>query len=153
MPLFGANLFLQYAQTSLGFPPSTAGALLLLRIPAIVLVAPIVVMLVNSDKIDVRIPVVIGFLLVPLSYVLLVTHTASGSDFTAFALAVVISGAGFACLFSPIANVLVRSLPTEVRAEGIAIFKIVLLLGGSVASTALAVIYDHSWAWYQTLLA
>ena len=71
----------------------------------------------------------IGFLLVPLSYVLLVTHTASGSDFTAFALAVVISGAGFACLFSPIANVLVRSLPAEVRAEGIGNFKIVLLLG------------------------
>jgi MFS transporter, DHA2 family, multidrug resistance protein len=111
------------------------------------------VVLVNSDRLDVRIPVVIGFLFVPLSYVLLVTHTASGSDFATFALAIVISGAGFACLFSPIANVLVRSLPTEVRAEGIAIFKIVLLLGGSVASTALAVIYDHSWAWYQTLLA
>ncbi|MGA7355208.1 MAG: MFS transporter [Candidatus Cybelea sp.] len=153
VPLFGANLFLQYAQASLGFPPSTAGALLLLRIPAIILVAPIVVILVNADKIDVRIPVVIGFLLVPLSYVLLVTHTASGSDFATFALAIVISGAGFACLFSPIANVLVRSLPTEVRAEGVAIFKIVLLLGGSVASTALAVVYDHSWAWYQALLA
>ena len=24
-----------------------------------------------------------------------------------------------------------------------------LLLGGSVASTALAVIFDHSWAWYK----
>ncbi len=153
VPLFGANLFLQYAETSLGFPPSTAGALLLLRIPAILVVAPIVVILVNSDRLDVRIPVLLGFVLVPISYVLLVTHTASGSDFATFTLAVVISGAGFACLFSPIANVLVRSLPTEVRAEGIAIFKIVLLLGGSVAATGLAVVYDRSWAWYQTLLA
>jgi DHA2 family multidrug resistance protein len=65
----------------------------------------------------------------------------------------VLSGAGFACLFSPIANVMVRSLPQDVRAEGIAIFKIVLLLGGSVAGTALAVIFDHSLAAFQTVLA
>jgi DHA2 family multidrug resistance protein len=48
---------------------------------------------------------------------------------------------------------MVRSLPQEVRAEGIAIFKIVLLLGGSIAGTALAVIYDHSLAAFQTILA
>jgi hypothetical protein len=48
---------------------------------------------------------------------------------------------------------MVRSLPEGVRAEGIAIFKIVLLLGGSVAGTALAVVYDHSFAAFQTLLA
>jgi DHA2 family multidrug resistance protein len=153
VPLYGANLFLQYAQTSLGFPPSTAGALLLLRIPAILLVAPFFVLLVNSDRLDVRVPVTLGFVLVPLSYALLVPRTTSESDFWTFALAIVLSGAGFASLFSPIANVLVRSLPTEVRAEGIAIFKMVLLLGGSVAATALAVVYDHSWAWYQALLA
>ena len=80
-------------------------------------------------------------------------QTTSESDFTTFALAIVISGAGFACLFSPIANAMVRSLPEDVRAEGIAIFKIVLLLGGSVAGTALSVVYDHSLASFQTLLA
>jgi DHA2 family multidrug resistance protein len=153
VPLFGANLFLQYTQTVLGFPPSTTGALLALRIPAIAMVAPAAVLLVNADKIDVRVPVAIGFVLVPISYAMLALQTTSQSDFTTFALAIVISGAGFACLFSPIANVLVRSLPTEVRAEGIAIFKIVLLLGGSIASTVLAVIYDHSLAGDQTLLA
>jgi DHA2 family multidrug resistance protein len=153
VPLFGANLFLQYAQTTLAFPPSTAGALLTLRILSVAIVAPVAVLLVNADKIDVRLPVTLGFVLVPLSYALLAVQTTSESDFATFALAIVISGAGFACLFSPIANVLVRSLPIDVRAEGIAIFKIVLLLGGSIASTALAAIYDHSLASFQTLLA
>jgi MFS transporter, DHA2 family, multidrug resistance protein len=153
VPLYGANLFLQYAQTSLALPPSTAGALLTLRIPAILIVAPLVVMLVNSDRLDVRVPVTIGFLLVPLSYALLAIQTTSGSDFTTFVFALIISGAAFACLFSPIANVLVRSLSTDVRAEGIAIFKMVLLLGGSVAATGLVVIFDHSAAWFQSLLA
>jgi MFS transporter, DHA2 family, multidrug resistance protein len=153
VPLFGANLFLQYAETTLAFPPSTAGALLTLRILAIALVAPVAVLLVNADKLDVRVPVAIGFVLVPISYALLAVQTTSESDFMTFAVALVISGAGFACLFSPIANVMVRSLPEEVRIEGIAIFKITLLLGGSIAGTALSVVYDHSLASFQTLLA
>jgi len=153
IPLFGAGLFVQYAQTILAFPPSTAGAILTLRILAIVFVAPAAVLLVNADRIDVRIPVAIGFVLVPISYALIALQTTPESEFGTFTLAVVLSGAGFACLFSPIANVMVRSLPEEVRLEGIALFKIVLLLGGSIATTALAVIYDHSLAAYQTLLA
>jgi DHA2 family multidrug resistance protein len=153
VPLFGANLFVQYSETALGFPPSTAGALLTLRILAILFVAPIAVLLVNADKLDVRVPVALGFVLVPVSYALLAVQTTPQSEFGTFALAMVLSGAGFACLFSPIANVMVRSLPEGVRAEGIAIFKIVLLLGGSVAGTALAVVYDHSFAAFQTLLA
>jgi DHA2 family multidrug resistance protein len=151
--LFGANLFVEYAQTILGFPPSTAGVLLLLRIPAIVLVAPIAVLLVNADKLDVRVPVAIGFILVPIAYAMLALQITFESNLTTFALALAISGAGFACLFSPIANVMVRSLPEGVRAEGIAIFKIVLLLGGSVATAGLSVVYDHSLAGFQTVLA
>jgi DHA2 family multidrug resistance protein len=153
VPLFGANLFVQYTETSLGFPPSTAGALLTLRILAIAIVAPTVVLLVNADKIDVKLPVVFGFLAVPTSYALLAIQTTFASDFTTFAFAVILSGAGFACLFSPIANVLVRSLPDDARAQGIAIFKMVLLLGGSLAATGLAVTYDHSLASFQSLLA
>jgi len=153
VPLFGANLFVQYAQGTLNFPPSTAGALLTLRILAIVLVAPVAVLLVDADKIDVKVPVAIGFVLVPVSYLMLALNTTSQSDFATFAAAIVISGAGFACLFSPIANATVRSLPNDVRAEGIAIFKMVLLLGGSLAGTGLAVIYDHSLAAYQSILA
>ena len=153
VPLFGANLFVQYTETSLGFPPSTAGALLTLRILAIAFVAPTAVLLVNADKIDVRVPVIVGFVLVPVSYALLALQTTLDSDFTTFALAVVLSGAGFACLFSPIANAIVRSLSDSSRAEGIAIFKMVLLLGGSIAGTGLAVTFDHSLAGYRSLLA
>jgi DHA2 family multidrug resistance protein len=153
VPLFGANLFVQYTQGTLSFPPSTAGALLTLRILAVCIVAPTAVLLVNADKIDVKVPVAIGFVLVPLSYALLAVDTTPQSEFATFAVAIVISGAGFACLFSPIANAMVRSLPQDVRAEGIAIFKMVLLLGGSLASAGLAVVYDHSLAAYQSLLA
>jgi MFS transporter, DHA2 family, multidrug resistance protein len=153
IPLLGANLFVQYAQTLLGFPPSIAGALLALRVPAIILVAPVVVSLVVADKINLKLPIVVGFVLVPVSYAMLAVLTTSGSDFSTFVVALVLSGAGFACLFTPIANLLVRSLPEDVRAEGVAIFKFVLLLGGSIATTVLGVSYDHSLANFTSLLA
>ncbi len=152
-PLFGANEFLLYAQTQLGFPPSTAGALLLLRIIAIVFVAPAAVLLVNANKINVKIPVALGFIFVPASYALLGMQTTYASHFSTFLFALVLSGAGFACLFSPIANVTVRSLPPLLAPQGLAIFKLVLLLGGSIAATALAVLYDHSYDAYLSLLA
>ena len=152
-PLFGANEFLIYAQTQLGLPPSSAGALLMLRIIAISFVAPTAVLLVNAGKIDVKIPVALGFVFVPASYALLSMQTTYASNFWTFAVALILSGAGFACLFSPIANVTVRSLPPALSPQGIAIFKLMLLLGGSIGSTALAVIYDHSYASFLSLLA
>ena len=151
-PLFGANEFLQYASAGLGFPASTAGALLTLRIVAIVLVAPAAVLLVNADKINVKIPVALGFVFVPVSYALLATQTTFASNFGTFVFALILSGAGFACLFSPVANVTIRSLPPALSTQGIAIFKIVLLLGGSAAAAALGVIYDHSYASYLSLV-
>jgi len=152
-PLFGGNSFLQYAESSLHFPPSTAGALLTLRILAIVFVAPVAVTLVNADIVNVKIPVVLGFFLVPLSYALLDYTTTSHSGFWDFGVPLIISGAGFAMLFSPIANVTIRALPQQFTEQGIAIFKLVLVLGGSIASTALNVLYDHDTDAYLSLLA
>ncbi len=151
-PLFGANEFLSYAQTILGYPPSTAGALLTLRIVAIVFVAPAAVLLVNADKIDVKVPVILGFTLVPVSYIMLALTTTFESNVGTFTLALILSGAGFACLFSPIANVTIRSLPPVFSSQGIAIFKMVLLLGGSIAAALLQVLFDHDSTSYATLL-
>jgi DHA2 family multidrug resistance protein len=153
VPLLGANLFVQYTQTILAFPPSIAGALLALRVPAIMVVAPAIVLLVVADKINLKIPIAIGFVLVPISYAMLSLLTTSGSDFATFVVAILLSGIGFACLFTPIANVIVRALPQDVSAEGIAIFKLVLLLGGSISTTVLGVIYDHSLAGFTSSLA
>jgi MFS transporter, DHA2 family, multidrug resistance protein len=152
VPLFGANQFVQYTQVILGFPPSIAGGLLAFRVAAIVFVAPVIILFVLADKINLKVPITIGFIIVSVSYAMLALFTTSDSDLSTFVLAIVLSGAGFACLFTPIATLLIRSLPEDVRAEGIAIFKLVLLLGGSIATTALGVIYDHSLAGFTSLL-
>jgi DHA2 family multidrug resistance protein len=151
-PLFGANGFLVYAEQELGFPPSTTGALLLLRILAVIVVAPTIVMLVNADAISVRVPVIVGFLLISGSYELLSWNTTTDSSFDTFVFAIIISGIGFSCSFSPIANVIVRSLPADSLGDGAAIFKTVIVLGGAFGTTLLNVLFDHDFAGFSSLL-
>jgi DHA2 family multidrug resistance protein len=151
-PLFGANAFLVYTEQQLGFPPSTAGALLLLRIIAVVVIAPAAVLLVNADKVSVSQLVILGFVLISASYEVLSWRTTFDSTFDTFAVAIILSGVGFSCSFSPIANVIVRSLPQEFAGEGVAIFKIVLVLGGAFGTTLLNVLFDHDFAGFYSLL-
>ncbi len=153
VPLFGANQFVQYTQVILGFPPSTAAAANSSSRRRNRFVAPVIVLLVLADKINLKVPITIGFILVPVSYAMLALAGSLGLGSVDVCASHVLSGDGFACLFTPIANLLIQSLRRRqyVR-KGIAIFKLVLLLGGSIATTVLGVIYDHSLAGFTSLL-
>ncbi len=103
---------------------------------AIVFVAPVIVLLVLADKINLKVPITIGFILVPVSYAMLALFTTSDSILSTFVLAIVLSGAGFACLFT-----LDREPADSIASEDVCgrhCNKLVLLLGGSIATTVLA---------------
>jgi DHA2 family multidrug resistance protein len=153
IPLFGATIFLQYLQNQLHFTPELAGSLLALRVIAIVVTVPFTSLILSSGKVDVRYLIVAGFVLVAGSYAYLGENTTSISDFGTFALAMVISGFGFALLFSPIAFTVLNSIPKTDLLRGAAIFKLSLTTGGSLASTALAVLVDHRGASHLATLA
>jgi DHA2 family multidrug resistance protein len=153
VPLFGASVFLQYLQTAVGFSPSLAGALLAVRIFAILAFVPFVAYSLGKRLIDPRYMIVTGFVLVGVSYWLQFLTTTSESDFGTFVSSVLISGAGFALLFSPIASTVLTSIPPADFTRGVAIFKLTLTTGGAVASTALGVIVDHRSAYHLAHLA
>jgi DHA2 family multidrug resistance protein len=153
VPLFGASVFLQYLQTGLGFTPSLAGGLLATRIGAILLFVPFVAYSLNRRLFDPRYMIVTGFFLVFLSYWLQYAGTTYTADFRTFVVSVVISGAGFALLFSPIASTVLTSIPPEDFTRGVAIFKLTLTTGGAVASTALGVLVDHRNAYHLSAIA
>lgn len=153
VPLFSASVFLQYLQTALGFSPSFAGALLAVRIFAILAFVPFVAYSLGKRLIDPRYLIVTGFLLVGISYWLQFTGTTSNSDFGTFAVSVLVSGAGFALLFSPIASTVLASIPPADFTRGVAIFKLTLTTGGAVASAALGAIVDHRSAYHLAHLA
>jgi DHA2 family multidrug resistance protein len=143
VPLFGASIFLQYLQIGIGFTPSLAGGLLALRILGVIAFVPFVAYSLSRRLIDARYMIVVGFLLVALSYWLQFLGTTDLSDFGTFIASVVISGAGFALLFSPIASTVLTSIPPDDFTRGVAIFKLTLATGGSFASTVFGAIVDH----------
>jgi DHA2 family multidrug resistance protein len=153
VPLFGSSIFLQFLQTGIGFTPSLAGGLLATRIGAILLFAPVVAYALNKRLLDPRFMIVTGFILVFISYWLQYEGTTYTADFGTFVLSVVISGAGFALLFSPIASTVLTSIPPEDFTRGVAIFKLTLTTGGAVASAALGVILDHRNAYHLSMIA
>jgi MFS transporter, DHA2 family, multidrug resistance protein len=153
VPLFGANIFDQYLQNALGFTGWLAGAAIALRCFMIAIVVPIVAYTLAKQLVDARRYIFAGFLLVSLSYWMLFFDTTPLSDFRTFVVPSLLQGCGFALLFSPIARAVILSLPPEDFADGIAIFKITLVTGGALASTALQVIFDHRNALHMTRIA
>lgn len=153
VPLFGANIFDQYLENAIGFTGWLAGAEIALRCLTIVIVVPVVAYTLAKQLVDPRRYIFAGFLLVSLSYWLLFFDTTSLSDFRTFVIPSLLQGCGFALLFSPIARAVILSLPPEDFTHGIAIFKITLVTGGALASTALQVIFDHRNALHMMRIA
>jgi DHA2 family multidrug resistance protein len=153
VPLFGASVFLQYLQIGLQFTPSFAGGLLAVRIFAILAFVPFVAYSLGKRLIDPRYMIVTGFILVGISYSMQFFATTTGADFGTFVISVLISGAGFALLFSPIASTVLGSIPPDDFTRGVAIFKLTLTTGGAIASTALTAIVDRRETYHLTQIA
>lgn len=153
VPLFGENIFGQYLQNGIGFTAGLAGAEIALRSVTIALVVPIVAYTLAKQLVDSRYYIVAGFLLVSLSYWMLFFTTTPLSDFRTFVVPSLIQGCGFALLFSPIARAVIFSLPPEDLTQGIVIFKLTLVTGGALASTARRVIFDHRNALHLSRIA
>ena len=143
VPLFGGNIFEQYLQTGLSFTPGLAGAELMVRVIPICITIPFVAYALSKQLLDPRIMIITGFILVAISYWILSLHTTFLSDYGTFIVPFAMQGFAFSLLFSPIARMVLFSLPPEQMPHGIAIFKLSLLTGGSFASAALATIVDH----------
>jgi MFS transporter, DHA2 family, multidrug resistance protein len=153
VPLFGANIFLEYLQAEIGFTPGLAGAELALRVVAILVTVPFVAYSLSRRLVDLRYLIFTGFLLVSLSYWLLSFETTYLSDFRTFVFPFVLQGFGFSLLFSPIASTVLTSIRAQDFTRGVAIFKLTLVTGGSFAAAALGVIFDHRNALHLSQIA
>lgn len=153
VPLFGGTTFLQYLQTQLGFTPTLAGDEVLLRTATIVLLVPFVAYALARQLVDPRVLITVGFVLVAGSYWLQFTGTTATADFGTFALSVLVLGCGYSLLFSPIAGTIFRSMQPQDFTRSVAIFKLSLMTGGSVAATITGIVVDHRAALHQSHIA
>ena len=141
----------QLTQGPLGFSPTLSGLLFLVRAFPIMLVTLPLVFL--ASKIDTRMLVAIGFLVVAISSDLLGFATTSDSSFGTFVVPLILSGIGIAVLYIPLSIAVLGATTPEQGPKASAFLNLGMQLGGSAGVAALTVFVDQREAFHSTILA
>jgi len=152
--LYGSVLILpQYVQNSLHFTATLSGETILVRAVAIALLTPITAVLAGKNKVDPRIMIFTGFVLLAISNLMLARVTTTGSDFWTFFWALIISGAGLSQLFVPLSIAVLGAVPPKDVASASAFFNLARQVGGSIATAVLVTVLVRSTTQHQAGLA
>ena len=152
--LFGATVILpQYVQGILGFTATLSGELIFVRAAFIALLTPFIARLAGSGRIDTRILLVVGFMLIGISQIWLGYMTTAQNDFNSLLGPAIMAGVGLALLFVPISIAVLSAIPPEVVPKATAFQALSLQLGGSFSTAALITLLARRTAFHQSILA
>jgi DHA2 family multidrug resistance protein len=152
--LYGSILVLpQYLQNSLGFTATLSGLTILVRAGAVMLFTPITAALASRGKIDVRLSVAIGFILLGVSNWILASVTTPNSQFSTFIVALIISGIGLSQIFVPLSIAVIGGVPSKEVPSTSAFFNLSRQVGGSIATAVLVTLLVRGITTHQTELA
>ncbi len=149
--VFGSTYILpQFTQGPLGFTPTLSGLLFILRAVPIMLMTPLIVRFVG--RIDPRVMLGSGFILVSLGSWLQATVTNADANFWSFAPALITTGVGSALLFIPLSIAVLGATTPQEGPKAAAFINLSLQLGGSISVAALDVIIDRRWSFHSSIL-
>ncbi len=149
--VFGSTYILpQFTQSLLGFTPALSGELFILRAVPIIIVAPVLVRI--TGKVDPRVLLGLGFVLVGAGSWLQVGVTTAAAGFWSFAPALVVTGIGSAMLFIPLSIAVLGATTPDDGPKASAFINLATQLGGSIAVAALAILIDWRWTFHSTIL-
>lgn len=152
--LYGAIVILpQYLQGPLGFTATESGELIFVRAIFIALFTPFVARIAGSGKLDTRILLAIGFVLVGIGQLWLAGITTPLNDFGSLVPPAIIGGVGLSLLFVPISIAILSALPPQVIPKATAFQSLSLQLGGSFSTAALVTLLARRNAFHQEVLA
>jgi DHA2 family multidrug resistance protein len=141
----------QLTQGPLGFTPTLSGLLFLVRaVPIMIVTLPLVFL---ASKLDTRMLVAFGFVVVAVSSDLLGHVTTTDSSFGTFVLPQVLSGIGIVTLYIPLSIAVLGATTPQQGAKASAFLNLGLQLGGSAGIAALTVFIDQREAFHSTILA
>lgn len=150
--IFGSTYILpQFTQGPLGFTPTLSGLLFILRAAPIMLMTPLIVRFVG--RIDPRVMLGCGFILVSIGGWLQAIVTNGQSNFWSFAPSLIVTGVGSALLFIPLSIAVLGATTPQEGPKAAAFINLSLQLGGSISVAALDVIIDQRWSFHSSVLA
>ncbi|MGH7716259.1 MAG: DHA2 family efflux MFS transporter permease subunit, partial [Vulcanimicrobiaceae bacterium] len=152
--LYGAIVILpQYVQGVLGFTATLSGELIFLRAICIAIATVPIANLVGRGKLDARVSLGVGFLLLSLSNYLQSLDTTSVSTFWTFLWAQISGGIALGMLFVPISIAVLSAVPQEVAPKAVSFTALSVQLGGSISTAILVTLLDRRSAAHLSDLA
>jgi DHA2 family multidrug resistance protein len=150
--LFGSTYTLpQFTQGALGFTATLSGLLFLTRAVPIALMTPLVARM--SQRIDVRLFIGIGFVVMAAGNISQAFVTTLESEFWSFALPLALTGAGAAMLFVPLSIAVLGGVPRVEGTKASALVNLATQIGGSIMIAALTTVIDRREAFHGSVLA
>jgi EmrB/QacA subfamily drug resistance transporter len=149
--LFGATFLIPlFFETMLEYTALKTGVLLVPMAIAVTMVLPISGRL--ADRMDARIPIIVGVLfsvlsLYWLSFLNLQTSTAEAIGM------LVMRGLGLGLIFPPIMNLALKSLPEEKVATGSSLMNVSRQVGGALGVALLGAMLDRRQLYHESVLA
>ena len=141
----------QLTQGPLQFSPTLSGLLFLVRaIPILLAILPLVFF---ATKIDTRVLVGIGFVVLGVSGVQLGDATTFQSSFGTFVVPLMLSGIGIVTLYLPLTIAVIGATSPEQSPKASAFLNLASQLGGSIGVAGMAVFIDQREAFHSTILS
>lgn len=149
--IFGSTYTLpQFTQGPLGFSPTLSGLLFILRAGPIFFVTPILVRI--TGKVDPRLLLGLGFILIAVGSVLQARITTSQATFWSFGIALAVTGVGAALLFIPLSIAVLGATTPSEGPKASAFVNLSTQLGGSIAVAALDVVINQRESFHSSVL-
>jgi DHA2 family multidrug resistance protein len=114
---------------------------------------PLVLVFLNRLKLNPRILLGIGFVLVAIANALQAQVTTSGSGFWTFWIPLALGGVGFSQLLAPLSVAVLSTVRGIDTAKASSLLSLSQQLGGSLSTAILVTMLDRRTAFHQTILA
>jgi DHA2 family multidrug resistance protein len=152
--LFGGVILApQFQQSLLNFTATLSGESILLRALAIAAMTPVCLILLNRFKIQPRVLLGAGFLIVALANYLNARIITTESDFGTFVSVLVLGGAGFGLLFVPLSVTVLNAVSGADTQKATSLLSLCQQLGGSISTATLVTLLDRRGAEHLSHLA
>ncbi|MDQ2872793.1 MAG: DHA2 family efflux MFS transporter permease subunit [Candidatus Eremiobacteraeota bacterium] len=149
----GVILSPQFQQSLLNFTATLSGESILMRALAIAAMTPICLILLNRFKVQPRILLGAGFLIVALSNYLNAGIITTDSDFGTFVFVLMLGGAGFGLLFVPLSVTVLTAVSGPDTQKATSLLSLCQQLGGSISTATLVTLLDRRGAEHLSRLA
>ncbi len=152
--LYGSILILpQYVQSQLHYTATLSGELLVFRAAFVMVLTPIAAALAQRGKLDPRVMIGTGFILLGVSQFMLFQVTTTTAGFWTFFWPLALSGMGLSQIFVPLTLAVLGSVKGREIASASAVFNLSRQLGGSAAIAALVTLLARQQAAHHDALA